>query len=112
MSGNYEIYNPQNAYLTKDGQIYTEAMFMKDYPASVITTMVVYLYGRTIDHAETFDYLRGKHGIKVDIPDDVALNMIASEEEGIATESTPIERIAASLEFLVLQSMKGVEVSE
>lgn len=101
----FELYNKENEYYTKDGQIYSYDKVKKDYPAVDFTKLVVMLYGRTVLKVETFDYLRGINRIKADIPDEEALSQIEHAEIVKATESTPIERIASALEFLELVNM-------
>lgn len=101
----YEIYDSKKDYFTKDGQIYSYEKIKHDFPAVDYTKMVVTLYGRTIEKVETFDYLRGTNRIKADVPDEEALMLIAKAENIKKTESTPLERIAAALEFLELVNM-------
>ena len=84
MFAGYEVYDKEKEYVTKDGKIYSEEMFRRDYPAVVSQKMAVYVYGNTITQAFPLAYLRGINGIE---------------------NSTPLERIAASLEYLVLLFM-------
>ena len=101
----FELYDKNKDYFTKDGQIYSYEKVKKDYPAVDFTKLVVILYGRTVLKVETFDYLRGINRIKAGIPDDEALSQIANAEMVKLTESTPLERIAAALEFIELINM-------
>ena len=100
-----ELYDKNKEYFTKDGQIYSCEQMQHDFPAVQYTKMVVFLYGRTIEKIEMFDYLKGINRIKADVPDDEALQMIEKAEELKRTESTPLERIAAALEFIELVNM-------
>ena len=105
MEGYYAIYDEKKEYTTADGKIYTKEMFYKNYPVAYSQQMAVFLYGNTIDDGIPVSYLLGKHGIGTE-----------NIEEGIkkvnemvrlkSDESTPIERIAASLEYLVLLFME------
>ena len=101
----FELYDKNKDYFTKDGQIYSYDVVKKEYPAVDFTKLVVMLYGRTVLKVETFDYLRGINRIKADIPDEEALSQIANAEMVKLTESTPLERIAAALEFIELINM-------
>lgn len=105
----YEIYDKEKEYFTKDGQIYSYEKVKEDFPAVDYTKLVVTLYGRTVEKVETFDYLKGINRIKADVTDDEALTLIEKAEELKRTESTPLERIAAALEYLELVNMWGEE---
>ena len=105
MTETFELYNKENEYYTKNGQIYDYDAVKKDYPAVDFTKLVVMLYGRTVLKVETFDYLRGINRVKADVSDEEALSQIAHAEIVKATESRPIERIASALEFLNLVYM-------
>lgn len=105
MTETFELYDKEKEYYTKDGQIYSYDAVQRDYPAVDFTKLVVMLYGRTVLKVETFDYLRGINRVKADATDEEALEQIAHAEMVKATESTPIERIASSLEYLVLLKM-------
>lgn len=101
----YEIYNSEKSYTTKDGQIYTPEEFKRDYPAVNIEKMVVEVMGTVIISVFSFSYLKGINGVKADIPDEQALNLISQAEDIKKTESSPMERIAAALEFLEILNM-------
>ena len=105
----YEIYSPKNEYFTKDGQIYTEEMFSRDYPAVHSEKIVVYLYGGTVTKAYTMSYLRGINRIKNDVTDEEAIIEFNRIKQLDDTESTAIERIAASLEYLILLFMEDMQ---
>lgn len=102
MDINCELYNRNNEYYTKEGQIYSYEKAINDYPAIPYAKMVVFLFGRTVTDMNTFDYLCGINRIKADVPDDEALSIIAKAYEDAETESTPLERIASSLEYLTM----------
>lgn len=102
-----ELYNKNNEYYTKEGQIFTYEDAVKKYPAIPYTEMVVFLFGRTITDMNTFDYLRGINRIKANITDVEALSIIAKEYSDSKTESTPLERIASSLEYLTMINLGG-----
>lgn len=102
-----ELYNKNNEYYTKEGQIFTYEDAIKKYPAIPYTKMVVFLFGRTVTDMNTFDYLCGINRIKADVPDDESLSIIAKSYEDAETESTPLERIASSLEYLAMINLGG-----
>lgn len=102
-----ELYNKNNDYYTKEGRIFTYEDALKKYPAIPYTKMVVFLFGRTVTDMNTFDYLRGINRIKADVPDDEALSIISKSYEDAETESTPLERIASSLEYLAMINLGG-----
>lgn len=105
MEGYYALYNPEKTYTTKEGKIYTSEMFALDYPAVHSANMAVYLFGNTIENASTVSYLRGINRIKPELTDEDAMKELTYKYELEETESTPIERIAASLEYLTLLFM-------
>jgi hypothetical protein len=105
----YEIYDKEKEYTTPDGEIYTPEMFIKNYSAAISETMAVYVYENTITDAHTMSYLRGKYNITNDVNNEMAIAIINNNVQIEKTESTPIERIAASLEYLVLLFMKEKE---
>lgn len=107
MDINCELYDKGKDYFTKEGQILTYEDMVKKYPAIQYTKMVVFLFGRTVTDMNTFDYLRGINRIKADVPDDEALSIIAKSYEDAETESTPLERIASSLEYLTMINLGG-----
>ena len=103
----YEIYNKNNEYTTKDGQIYTAEMFENDFTAVNSQTMAVYVYGNTITEAHPMSYLRGINKIENDVLDEEAIAQINAIQQINETENSPIERIASSLEYLVLLFMEN-----
>lgn len=107
MDINCELYDKNKEYFTKEGQIFTYEDAVKKYPAIPHTKMVVFLFGRTVTDMNTFDYLRGINRIKADVSDDEALSIIAKSYEDSETESTPLERIASSLEYLTMINLGG-----
>ena len=105
MTESYELYNKENEYYTKDGQIYSYEAVKKDFPAVDFTKLVVKLFGRTVLDVQTFDYMRGINKVRADVTDEEALSQIAHAEMVKATESTALDRIASALEFLELVNM-------
>ncbi len=105
MFAGYEVYDKEKEYVTKDGKIYSEEMFRRDYPAVVSQKMAVYVYGNTITQAFPLAYLRGINGIENSMTDGNAMMLINERKQLDETENTPLERIAASLEYLVLLFM-------
>ena len=105
MTETFELYNKENEYYTKDGQIYSYEEVKKDFPAVDFTKLVVKLFGRTVLDVKTFDYMRGINKVKVDATDEEALSQIAHAEMVKETESTALDRIASALEFLELVNM-------
>ena len=101
----YVLYDPKNTYTTPDGQIYTNEMFLRDYPAGNVAKMAVMVSGTTIVSATTVSYLRGINYIDSDVSDEEALSIISYNEEKSRTESTTQERIASALEFIELLMM-------
>ena len=67
--------------------------------------MAVYVYGNTITQAFPLAYLRGINGIENSMTDGNAMMLINERKQLDETENTPLERIAASLEYLVLLFM-------
>lgn len=103
----YEIYNKEKEYATKDGRIYTAEMFEINYPAVHSQTMAVYVYENVIAEAHPLSYLRGINQIDNSFTDEEAIIKINEQKQLDETENTPIERIAASLEYLILLLMEN-----
>lgn len=101
----YVLYDAEKTYTTPDGQIYTNEMFLKDYPAGNVARMAVMVSGTTIVKATTVSYLRGINYIDSDLSDEDALAIISYNEDKARTESSTQERIAAALEFIELLMM-------
>lgn len=97
-----ELYDKSKDYFTKEGQFFTYEDAVKKYPAIPYTKMVVFLFGRTVIDMNTFDYLRGINRIKSNVSDEDAIYIISKNYEDSKTESTPLERIASSLEYLTM----------
>lgn len=98
----YEIYNPNNTYVTEDGNYVTPEQFALEHNAVNERIMAVGLTGRTIVDVKDFDYLRAINGIANSVEQNEALNVINKNVQLQESESTPIERIAASLEYIVI----------
>lgn len=98
----YEIYDPAKEYSTPDGKLYTPKEFEKNYPSVNIEPMAVELMGRVIVSAAPLSYLKGMNQIKADVDNQKALSLISEKQNIKNTENTPLERIAAALEFFEL----------
>ena len=80
-------------------------MFYDNYPAAYSQQMAVFLYGNTIEDGIPVSYLLGKHGIDTENVED-GMKAVNEMIRLKGDESAPMERIAASLEYLVLLLME------
>lgn len=103
----YEIYDAEKTYVTQDGNYVTSNQFAIEHNVVFDRCIVVGLMGRTIMDVQDFGYMRAVHGITSEISDNDALAIINKQVELNQTESTPIERIAAALEYIELYLMSG-----
>lgn len=96
----YEIYNKESVYVTKDGNYVTPEQFSVEHNAIFDRPIAVGIIGRTIIDVQDFDYMRAMYGITSDVSDGDALAIINKQVEIEESESSPLERIAAALEFI------------
>jgi uncharacterized protein involved in propanediol utilization len=108
----YEIYNPKNTYITDDGNYITPELFALEHNSVNERLIAVGLEGRTIVEVKDYDYLRSKYSISSDVSDEQALKIINEAVKLASEESTPLERIAASLEYIVLHLISGGGIDE
>lgn len=99
--GTWKKYNGETLYLP-DGTEFTEEKMHMKYPASVVEDMAVNCVGVTMLDAKTLLYVRAEYGISEDVSDEEAFKIMRQMDEDKATESTPLERIAAVLEYLCM----------
>lgn len=107
----YEIYNPENVYVTQDGNYVTPEQFAIEHNSVFDRPIAVGLEGRTIVKVEDYGYLLSIYKISNDVPTENALNIINEKVKIDSEENTPIERIAASLEYIVLNLLNGGDLS-
>lgn len=98
-----QFYDKNKTYFTPQGKEITYEMFRKDYPAVDYTPMVCAIGGEVvIFEVYTFVSLCEKYDIGMDIDPEEALTKIQNAMENEKSESSPLERIASSLEYIVL----------
>lgn len=107
MTSKYEIYDINKTYIKPSGEIYTNDLFIKEYPAAQITKYALWVMGEVIIEAFPLSYIRGINKIPNSVSDEESIiiatnNRILKEEE-----NSPIERIASALEFIELLLYKG-----
>lgn len=102
-----EFYDTKKTYITKDGQLINKEKFEKLYPASLYTKMVVFLEGNALIESNTFEYLKAHYLIPDILSDEESLQTIQKLKNDELTESNPLERIAASLEYISMVYMGG-----
>lgn len=101
MQGKWKKYDNQT-YYKPDGSEYTIDMMHEDYPVSIVEDMAIKVVGMTILEIETMLCVRAEYGIDPEVSDEEALQQMEVIDAERATESTPLERIAASLEYLCM----------
>ena len=108
-----QLYNKDTQYLKIDtGEEYTPEMLLQQFPTILNENEVLLCFNDMIYGVYELDYLLWKYSISWNENINVLLGQISDAVLSENTENTPIERIAAALEFLALQSMPNVEVSE
>lgn len=101
----YEMYDPEKTYVTPDGNYITPEQFAIEHNVVFDRRIAVGLMGRTIMDVQDLGYMRALYGITSEIPDDEAFAIINMQVEIDKTESSPMERIAAALEYIELYLM-------
>lgn len=108
-----QLYDENTQYLKMDtGEAYTHETLLKQFPTIQNKNAVLLCFNNMIYGVYELDYLLWKYSIPWNENINVMLGQISEAVLSEQTESTPIERIAAALEFLVLQSMPNVEELE
>lgn len=101
----YEIYDTEKTYVTPDGNYVTPDQFAIEHNVVFDRRIAVGLMGRTVMDVQDFGYMRAVHGITSEISEDDALAIINKQVELDQNESSPMERIAAALEYIELYLM-------
>lgn len=99
--GTWKKYNNETFYLP-DGTEFTPDMMRSKYPASVVEDMAVKVAGVTLLEVKTVLYVRAEYMIPSDLTDEEAFKKMMAIDYENATKSSPLERIAASLEYLCM----------
>lgn len=108
IKGKWKKYNNETLYLP-DGTEFTPEMMQSYYPASVAEDMAVNVIELVMLEAKPVSYVRAEYMIPSGISDEEAFKRMEQIDRENATKSSPLERIAASLEYLCM--MKSQEVS-
>lgn len=95
-----EFYDPEKTYISQNGQLINNEQFEKLYPASAFTKMVVFMEGNVLIEVNTFEYLKAHYLVPDILNDEESLQTIQKLRNDELTESTPLERIAAALEYI------------
>lgn len=99
--GTWKKYNNETLYWA-DGTEFTSDMMKHQYPASEVEEMAVKVVGVTLLEVKTVLYVRSEYMIPSDMSDEEAFKRMEAIDYENATKSTPLERIAASLEYLCM----------
>lgn len=100
----YELYDPNNTYVSEDGNYITPEEFKKAHNVAGERILVVKLSGRTIIGVYDYDYLISEYQVAGNTPEE-NLELIERKDQLDATETPPLERIASSLEYMVVSMM-------
>ena len=101
----WELYTGQELY-DLDGTVVTEEMIHNRFPASVAEQVAVRVAGNTLIEIKTFLQLCAEYDVNYQSKD--AMDLINYKVSLENTKNSPLERIAASLEYLVLLRMEDV----
>jgi len=99
----WELYTGQILY-DIDGKILTEEDIHNRYPASIAEKTAVKVVGNILIDIKTLLQLCAQYNVDYQAED--AIDQINYKVYLEQTKSSPLERIAASLEYLVLLSME------
>lgn len=105
--GTWKKYNNETLYLP-DGTEFTPDMMHSYYPASVAEEMAVKVVELVMFEAKPVSYARAEYNIPIDMSDEEAFKRMEQIDRENATKSTPLERIAASLEYLCMMLSQEV----
>lgn len=103
LAGRWYLYTGQILY-TLDGQLLTEEDMHNKYPMSVAEQVAVRLIESTLLEVKSYLQLCAEYGVDSQAED--AIDQINYKVYLEQTKNSPLERIAASLEYLVLLSME------
>lgn len=104
--GNWKKYDGKTYYLP-DGKEFTPDDMRTKYPASYVEDMAIQVMGVTLLKVETVTCIRAEYKIPSDMSDEEAFIKMGMIDVDNATKSTPLERIAASLEYLCMIFSQG-----
>lgn len=105
--GTWKKYNNETLYLP-DGTEFTPDMMRSYYPASVAEAMAVKVVELVMLEAKPVSYVRAEYNIPSDMSDEEAFERMEIIDQENASKSTPLERIAASLEYLCMMLSQEV----
>lgn len=108
-----QLYDENKQYMKMDtGEAYTKETLLQHFPTIHNKNAVLLCFNDMLYGVYELDYLLWKYSVSWNENINIMLGEISEAILSEETENTPIERIAAALEFLVLQSMPNVEESE
>ena len=106
----WELYNKEKIYYSEKGDPLTWDIMSNDYPQSRFEETVILTQGLTYFDYKTLNVALAEYGIEYNgNPNEMIdiLNLMYSDKR---SESTPLERIASSLEYMniLLTKISGV----
>lgn len=112
MTGLWEVYNKDKTYYDEKGQEYGYDRMLIDYPIVAVETVIVKTTGSIILERYTVNYLKSLYNIiNIEDPEKVAeqVNFIDTTKQ---TETPALERIAAVLEYFMMEKYDGGQSGE
>lgn len=94
-------------YYTETGKAFTPIDMANQYPISTVEEMAIKVVGATLIDAKPLLYAREVYNIPPDATDEEAFKEMEKIDAINASESTPLERIASALEYLVMVMSEG-----
>lgn len=104
--GTWKKYDEETLYLP-NGKVFTHQDMVSQYPASLVEDMAVKVVGVTLLEVKTVLYARAMYNIPEEMTDEEAFKEMEKIDALNASESTPEERIASALEYLVMVFSEG-----
>lgn len=106
-----QLYDKNKQYMKMDtGEAYTRETLLMQFPTIQNKNAVLLCFNDMLYGVYELDYLLWKYSVSWNESIDIMLSRISDAVLSEKTENTPIERIAAALEFLALQSIPNAEV--
>lgn len=107
--GKWKLYDKSETLYLPDGKAFTWGQMSTQYPISLAEEMAVKVVGLTLLEVKTKYFARALYNIPPEMTDEEAFIEMERQDYLNATESTPEERIASALEYLVMVISEGKE---
>lgn len=101
----WEVYDKKKEYFDKEGQPFSYDRMLKEFPVVQAEKVCVDVIGSCIQSYNTMMQARADRLVDPEMTDKEACIYMTQYDELKERESTPLERIAAALEFIAMSYM-------